>query len=131
MSINYLALIIAAIIPMIVGFIWYGPLFGKQWMKLAGVTKKDMEAKKSEMPKTYGIMLVASLVMAYVLSQFVTTGGAISGAMVGFWIWLGFVVTVKLTDVLFNGNPKQLFYIDISYRLVSLVLMGAVLGAMR
>ena len=32
LEVNYLAVLIAGIVPMIVGAIWYGPLFGKRWL---------------------------------------------------------------------------------------------------
>ncbi len=40
--VNYLAVLVAAIVGMVVGFIWYSPkVFGKMWMKLSGVNPKD------------------------------------------------------------------------------------------
>jgi hypothetical protein len=30
-SINYLAILASAIVAMPVGFLWFGPLFGKAW----------------------------------------------------------------------------------------------------
>ena len=39
MEMNYLVLFIAALVPMIIGFIWYGPLFGNTWMNETNVTK--------------------------------------------------------------------------------------------
>ncbi|MDO8656228.1 MAG: DUF1761 domain-containing protein, partial [Nanoarchaeota archaeon] len=41
--INYLAVLVAAIISMIVGAFWYSPyLFGKQWTELMNLAPKDM-----------------------------------------------------------------------------------------
>lgn len=39
-SINYLAVLIAAVASMIIGFLGYGPLFGKAWMRLMNFDKK-------------------------------------------------------------------------------------------
>lgn len=36
--VNYLAILVAAVLSMVLGFLWYGPLFGKEWTKLMGVT---------------------------------------------------------------------------------------------
>ncbi len=131
MNVNLLEVLVAAIIPMVIGFIWYGPLFGNQWMKISGITKKDMQ---KDMSKTYGIMFVGALVMSYVLAHFITYTGAndlISGAVGGFWIWLGFIASVRISDVLFNKGSMNLYYLDVAYRLVSLLAMGAVLGMWR
>lgn len=44
METNYLAILGAAFIPMIMGFLWYGPmLFQKAWMKEMNFTQKDVE----------------------------------------------------------------------------------------
>ena len=40
---NWIGVILAAISAMVVGYVWYGPLFGKPWMKLVGITKEDIE----------------------------------------------------------------------------------------
>jgi len=45
-EINYLAVLVAAIASMALGFLWYGPLFGNQWKKLMGFTDKSMKAMK-------------------------------------------------------------------------------------
>ena len=42
MQVNFLAIIVCAVVSMIVGTIWYGPLFGKKWMKHFNFTKEDI-----------------------------------------------------------------------------------------
>jgi hypothetical protein len=116
---NWLGIIAAAVASMVVGYIWYGPLFGKAWMKLMGI--KDM-ADKSEMPKIYGIMFVASLVTAYVLLLF---GASIDTA---FWVWLGFQAPLLLNSVLFEKKPWNLYFINAGYQLAALVTMSFVLS---
>ncbi len=117
-NINLVALISAGIASMVVGFIWYGPLFGRAWMRLTG--KKEM-GDKSQMPKTYGIMFIASLVTAYVLSVF---GGGMETA---FWVWLGFQATLLLNSVLFEGKSWNLYFLNAGHQLVSLLAMSWVL----
>ena len=122
MQINWLAIILAAVASMVVGYVWYGPLFGKTWMKLTG--KKEMGDKK-DMPKTYGIMFVASMVTAYVLS--------VLGAdlMTAFWIWLGFQATLLLHSVLFEGKSWNLYFVKAGHQLVSLLAMSWVLSYLK
>lgn len=46
-NINYLAVLIAAIVSMIVGGLWYSPiLFGKMWTKAMGWNEETMKEKK-------------------------------------------------------------------------------------
>lgn len=132
---NYLAILVAAIATMVLGFLWYGPLFGKPWMKLAGLTtEKISEMKKKGMTKTYMVSMLASLIMAYVLSFFVSSVGAdtaVAGAVVGLWVWVGFVATTMINDVLFLNKSVNLYSINTGYQLVSLLIMGAILGVWK
>ena len=130
-QVNYVAVVLSAVAAMIVGSIWYGPLFGKAWMKLVGISKDDV--KKSEMPKLYGIMFVGALVEAYVLSHFIHYAGAytlVLGAKTGLWAWLGFVATVMIGNYMFSKKPIKLFYIDAGYALVNLMVMGAIIATL-
>lgn len=132
MDVNWLAVLTSAIISMLVGTVWYGPLFGKKWTKLIGFTKADEEKGKKEMPKTYGMMFLGSLLTSYVLAVTIgmaSIGGLMTGVTAAFWLWLGFVVPVKMGDVLFEKKQWALFNIEIGYYLVFLVLAGAVLGS--
>ncbi len=133
--INYLAVLSAALLSMVVGFLWYGPLFGKQWMLLAGMTKEKIdEMKKKGMTNAYCLMFVGSLIMAYVLSHaiifatfYLKTSGISVGLMVGFWNWLGFIAPVTLASVLWDGKPWKLWILNNAYHVVTLMLMGMVL----
>ena len=123
--------VIAAIASMVVGFVWYGPLFGKTWMKLTGM--KEM-GNKSDMPKTYGITFVGSLVTAYVLSVFLglTNSGTLTSALtLAVWVWLGFVATVALSGPLFDKKPWNLYFLNVSYQLANFLVMAAVLSYIK
>ncbi len=136
--INNWAVLAAAVASIVLGFVWYGPLFGKPWMKLVGFTKDSMDAaKKKGMIKNYVLMSLGSLVMAYVLahslvfaSTYTKTVGVSAGLLVGFWSWLGFVAPVKMGDQLWGGRPWMLFVIEGGYYLVSLCTMGVILALM-
>lgn len=135
-EINYLAVLFAAIAAMVVGFVWYGPmLFAKEWMKLMGHTAETMKGAKDEMMKLYGISFVLALVTAYVLAHvmflsenFFQYPSLQTGLTSAFWMWLGFVMPMQATDVLFGGKKVKLFAINTGYQLVSLLAMGVVLG---
>lgn len=130
--VNYFAIILCGVFAMMLGFLWYGPLFGKQWSKLVGLTKDKMMEANKDMPKTYGLMFGASLVMAYVLAHFVwyaapghlTLFIALKTAV---WAWLGFVATTAVSKYLFTPEkkPLKLLVIDSGYYLVSLLIMAA------
>ena len=61
MEMNYNVLFLAALVPMIIGFVWYGPLFGNAWMKEMGFTKESLA----------GTNMVKILIISYVFSFFI------------------------------------------------------------
>lgn len=134
--INYWAVLVAAASSIVLGFLWYGPFFGKPWMKLMGFTKESMDAaNKKGMEKAYALMVIGSLLMAYVMAHAIVFGIAYtgitgaSGGMTGaFYYWIGFAVPLLMDNQLWEGKPWKLFWINASYRLVSFLVMGAILG---
>ena len=130
-DVNEMTVVIAAVANMAIGFAWYSKgLFGKQWMKELGLSEASMSSKKKNMNKTYALMTLASLVMAYVLAHIVVAFGGttfMDGVQAGFWPWLGFVATVCLNSVLFEKKSWNLYGINVGHYLVSLVVMGVIL----
>lgn len=64
MEFNFLAVLVAALVPMVLGFIWYGPmLFQKAWMRESGMTEEKM--KGSNMGVIFGLSFVLALLLAF------------------------------------------------------------------
>ena len=136
--INYLVVLVSAIVSMLLGFLWYGPLFGKTWATMMGWDKMDparVDEMKKGAAKGYIISFIGSLVMAYVLahalvfaSTYTQTGGVPAGLMVGAWNWLGFVAPVTLGSILWEGKSVKLWLLNNSYNLAQLLMMGVILS---
>jgi len=135
-GVNLLAVLVAAISTMVVGFLWYSPmLFARLWTILMGYNPDD-KAALAEMQKdagrSYGIAFFLSLISALVLGkiiQIATVNTVLYGMKTGFAVWLGFVTAVQATSVLFAKKPFKLYAIDTGYQLVCYVVMGAILAA--
>jgi hypothetical protein len=133
---NLLAVLVAAVATMVVGFLWYSPvLFAKPWMREMGYDPND-KAKTQEMQKSagpaYAGSFVASLISAFVLALIFHWAhiGDMHGALgMSFHVWLGFVATVQLTGALFQKQSMRLFAINTGYQLVCYFVMGAILGS--
>ncbi len=68
MNINFLALLLAALSTLVVGFIWYNPkVFGNIWMKEAGLTEEDM--KGANMVKIFGLSIVYAFLISFILQM--------------------------------------------------------------
>ncbi|HRE78496.1 MAG TPA: DUF1761 domain-containing protein [Flavobacterium sp.] len=65
MEINFYPVFVAALTTLLVGFIWYGPLFGKAWMKETGLTEEDL--KKGSMVKIFGLTYIFSVMIAMIM----------------------------------------------------------------
>ena len=129
-DINYAAVLVAAVINMAVGAVWYSPaLFGKAWSKLTG--KKDM---KGSGQMGYAVSAVGALVQSWILVHFVQYAGSTTvteGAITGFWLWLAFVAAVMAGAYVFEGRPWKLLQINAGYFFVVLIANGALLAAWR
>jgi len=134
-NINYPAVFISGVVMMILGYIWYGPIFGKAWGKMVGMSEKEMkDMKGSEMARSYGMMFISALVLSYVYAHVLIAfqSDSISMALQGaFWTWLGFIATTQLGKVLWEKKPWKLYVIDSGYYLVGLALIGVVLTLWR
>ena len=133
-SVNYMAVLAAAVASMVIGSIWYGPLFGKKFMAAMGMDKWTPEHQaemKKKMWMSYVGQFAASLVMFYVLAGIIVgfeQFGAAKGAMSGLVMWFGFVLPLKIGDVAWGGN-KTLFWLESLNMLLTLLAAGAILGA--
>ncbi len=131
-AINYLAVLVSAIVRFLLGWLWYGALFAHKWSELTGITQEKMQS--ANMPIVYGGALVAYFVQAYVLAHFIhytNAKDAKGGAQTGFWIWLGFNAVLLMQSSLFEQRPFTLFFINSGYELVSLVVMGIILAVWK
>lgn len=155
MEFNLIAILVAALVPMILGFIWYGPmLFQKAWMKESGVTEEKM--KSGNMGVIFGVSLLLSVILAF-FTQFLVvhemgvmgmTEGQIEGETAQAFIneWAGkyrsfghgalhgamagvmFVFPIMATNGLFERKSWKLTLINAGYWTVALAIMGAIIG---
>ncbi len=134
-QVNLWAVLLGAISNMILGYLWYGPFFGKIWMAQMGWNGKQMtpEAKK-EGNKAMAWAVVISLITSYVLanllyySDFLTLSEAVQFALL---IWLGFIATTHANNSFFENRKWSLYIIGTSYQLVSLVIMAVIVSVWR
>ncbi|HEY9481212.1 MAG TPA: DUF1761 domain-containing protein [Candidatus Paceibacterota bacterium] len=129
--INWWALLSSMVASVVLGFIWYGPLFGKKWMALTGIQMPAEKPPFSTMVKPIVISLVGALFASFILSSGIETSDLKIGLLAGFFAWIGFIVPVHLNFVAWEGKPWALFAIQAGYWLVLLAIMGAIIAAFR
>jgi hypothetical protein len=133
-TINLIPVVAAGVINMVLGALWYSPfVMGRLWMRSMGKTQDEIKQgfSMTSMGFTYMVNTIASLLFAYVLAHIVKFASLTTfaeGAKVGFWVWLGFVVTTVIPGYMYESRPKLLYFIFIAYQLISIVLMGGIIA---
>lgn len=70
MHMNFIAILVAALIPMLMGFIWYNPkVMGTAWMQETGLTEEKMKA--ANMPLIFGLSFVFALMLSMSMQMLV------------------------------------------------------------
>jgi len=131
-NINWAAVIVSSISAFVIGGLWYSSLmFGKAWMKASGMT--DEKAKSANMVKTYSasflFTLIAATNLAFFLADPSVTAG--TGALYGFLTGFGWVCTGIGVIALFEQRGWTYIFINGFYWVVSLTVMGLILGAWK
>lgn len=130
-SSNYLIVLIAAVASFVLGFLWYGPVFGKHWMKLMGFTSKSVKSMKLSPGSAMALGFVSTFVTAWFLAIVISATGAEGvweGLMVSSWIWFGFIATTTLGGFLWEGKTLKLYLFNVVYHLVNFALMGSIIS---
>lgn len=135
-DVNLLAVLVAAVVAFIIGFLAHGPIGGKLWMKLAGVTPTGNE-KFSDMYGQMFMNLVANLITAYVIAILfnITISSTVflntplcAGLTSAFLGWLGFAIIATSMDPIWMKRSWALWVFESVSSLVMLLAMGAIIG---
>jgi hypothetical protein len=127
-NLNWLAIVVAAISAFVLGGLWYSPLmFLKRWMKETGITEES--TKRTNMLKLFGLAFILSFIAAFFLAMFIgSKAGAGFGAMAGFMAGFGWVFTFMGISYLFESRTFAHFLINSAYSIVSMTIMGFIIG---
>lgn len=137
---NILALLAAAASSLVVGFVWYGPLFGKAWMKESGMTEE--KAKQGNMVLIFGLSFVFACFLAISMWAEVLIGGGGGeihgqdpfltfkhGAFHGLITGLLVILPVLGTIALYEQKSIKYVLIAVGYWTVTLAIMGGIINA--
>ena len=136
-NVSWLSIIISMILPMVVGFVWYGNFaFGKAWMASIGMTEE--KAKEANMGLTFGLSFVMAGLITFFLLNFNNGPGQEGtfdsfghGAAHGAIISLFLVVPIFVTNGLFEQKSWTNILLNAGYWMVTLALMGGVIDVMN
>ncbi len=127
-SINWLAVLLAAVSTFVIGGLWYSLLFARPWQRLAGVTDEQL---KSGAPRIFIGSFLLAVVMSASLAFFIGDGGVGFGVFAGLAAGLTFVAAALGVFSLFERRSFAQWAINGSYAVVSFTAMGAIIGALQ
>jgi hypothetical protein len=135
LTVNYLAVLVAALASFMIGFLWHGPVFGKTWISLMQITPAQMEKGKKDMEKKMPLYmllaLVQQLVMSFVIAVLCAMTGVIdtaSAVMLAVLLWLGIIATTFLNGVLWENKTVPLYVFNLAYHLVNILVITLIVG---
>ena len=127
-GVNFWAVLVAGIVHTVIGLIWFMPkLFGDAWVKLTGM---EMKPARQWIPAG----LLGHQVMAFVLAVIVNLANVTSvggGIVTGILVYLGFMATLEIGELIWEKIPFKLFLIRVGNQLVGLGSAGAILAVWR
>jgi hypothetical protein len=160
MEINWIALLLAALSTLVVGFVWYNPkVFGTIWMKESGMTEEKM--KGSNMIMIFGLSIIYAFFISFVLQMLVIhqfgaigmVGGDPSiakpsyaafmadygtafrsfkhGALHGFMTGLFLILPVTGVGALYERRSFKYVLVSGGYWVVSMMIMGGIICMMQ
>ena len=151
-SLNWFVILATGLVPLAVGAIWYGPLFGKAWMDATDMTMEKMEganmAKMSSFALLFGVMLAVPLTFIVIhqmgvfsalqnvgvaqnfMSKYGTEfrtfkHGALHGFLTGLFVFL----PIMATNALFERKSWKYILLNVGYWTVCAMIMGGIISA--
>lgn len=126
LNVNYLSVLIAGVVAMISGGVWYHPsCMGKKW---AAAHNYDISSLKGD-AWSYLLALVNSLIIAWIFSVFynaLDVSSFLGSIWLAFLTWFGFIATTQFSGVVWAKKPLNAYFIDVGFFLIALLLMSII-----
>ena len=130
--VNWIPVLAATIAAFVLGGIWYSPMvFGKAWIAANGFNIKSMKEKDRNIALMFVLAFVLQWLTASLLSAVLgPNANAIYGLNVGLLVGSFFAATSLGVTYIFESRGLKLFMINGGYYVVSIALMGYILGSL-
>ena len=130
-TLNIWAVLVATLSTFVVGWLWYGPLFGTAWMSATGLTEEQIQ--QGNMAKIFGLAFIFELVMAFNLAMFLNDPsiGLEMGAMYGFLTGFGWIFFALAVNSLYEQRSWKYIFVNGGYWTISFTVMGLIIGAWK
>ena len=127
-GLNWWAILVATAAAFALGYVWYGPVFGKAWLAALGKTEDEIQPSPTPFVVSFVAALATCIVVAALMGGLGMKGVA-NGAVLGLVTGVGFIAASMASDTAFCGWGWQLWAIQAGYRVTYSIVMGAIIGA--
>ncbi len=130
-TINYLAVLAAAVSDLVVGALWFSRvLFGAAWMKANGFTEESLKGGNPAV--TFGLTFLLALIISYILALFFGAGGASATWGLAAGLFAGLAAAASLAIIaLFEKRNAAYIFVNAGYVICAFAVKGLILGAWR
>lgn len=132
-NINWLAVLVGGLAYFMLGAVWYSGLFGKAWIRLAGINMNDPNAKKGVaqiMMSSFVLMVVVSVGLGILITR-IGSSGWMTGLKVGLIAGICFSATAISISYLYEKRPLGLHLINGAYNILGCVLAGIIIAVWK
>ena len=127
-ALNWWAILLATVASFALGWLWYGPLFGRAWLAALGKSVEELQPSPTPFIVSFVTALVTCVVLAAIM-QGLGIANVAGGLALGLVTGIGFIATSMASDSAFCGWGAKLWGIQAGYRVVYSVIMGGIIGA--
>jgi hypothetical protein len=124
-SVNWLAVVAGMVVSMAMGALWYGPMFGKTWLRMIGKTAEEIKSG----PMDYAKTALASFIAMLFLNLAVVAFGSqsfVDGLIVGAFTFFGVGATQTFVYTTFEGPKESVWLLYSIYQIIVFAVMGGV-----
>lgn len=127
-AIRWWAIVGGVVVYFIMGYLWYGPFFGKRWMRAAAVTDEDIQQANTVVPYLIALLasLISTIVLGVIMRAFNPASFLTAFAITGI-VWVGFNAAPLMNHLGFDQRPKSLFFYNGGFDLVCWLLITILL----
>ena len=118
-DLDYLAVVVGAVVFMVVGYVWYGPLFGKQWSAASGQPMESGTPATDKLIK----MFVSSFVLSAAINYLEVTDNFEHAIVMGLVLGVFLIGAAAYSDVIWTGKNQATWMIETTYLLVAITLV--------
>jgi hypothetical protein len=131
--VNWLAIAVSAIVFFLIGWLWYGVVFGNAWLAAVGKTQQQMIASGTT-AYPFVVSLVMAFFLAYGVARMLNWRGSVSvwqGGFIGVSMGLLIFGTMTWMDYAYEMRGVTLGLINVGYVVVGMGVMGMIIAAWK